>query len=453
MIRMDRLITLRTELESEIQRQGYSLSSFSKASGINRGILSATLNGNPPKPMSINQLDGMVKALGKPEGWLYELFVEECFNESGKTNWRRVRPLLLRCVDLHQADLIRRTLDLLMENPAHVSHVFDMAEELVAEERGADAVPLYQCVIENERNYQSERLAVSQYRLFRAALGHNIEDNLKAALIFESFRNRLPAHLKLDALLKLGNVYYTVQDWNATIHIADESYTLCTELYEHKLNIQAKKQHYKSPKSERPALLYYGQSILMKFVALEHSEKYKEARPLLQQVANLDWFQDEHPENHKYIDLFKFFAHFNHLNLELLTGNPSVLREYAELLEQHPEEALPSLLIILKAANKHQYDIDYIINDHQHILYPDDLIDYILNRNMDAFHKYSDTSISISRYVSIYYELAIYYCNRKVYDEKLEKILQSLEHTVAKYNRARIMDCINLFKKLKELKS
>ncbi|MDQ1236042.1 transcriptional regulator with XRE-family HTH domain [Paenibacillus sp. SORGH_AS306] len=78
---MKHRITLITELESEMHKQGYSLSHFSKVSGINRGILSATLNGNPPKLMSITQLDTMVKALGKPESWLYELFIEQCFSE------------------------------------------------------------------------------------------------------------------------------------------------------------------------------------------------------------------------------------------------------------------------------------------------------------------------------------------------------------------------------------
>ncbi|MEW4372026.1 DNA-binding protein [Paenibacillus kandeliae] len=448
---MDRLITLRTELESEIQRQGYSLSSFSKASGINRGILSATLNSNPPKPMSINQLDGMVKALGKPEGWLYEQFVEECFNESGKANWRRVRPLLLRCLDLHRIDLIRRTLDLLMENPAHVSHVFEMAEELVAQERGADAVPLYQCVIENERNYQSERLAISQYRLFRAALGHNIEDNLKAALIFESFRNRLPAHLKLDALLKLGNIYFTVQDWDALLLTADELFVLADSLYQYnrKHSRAVRKQPY--PPAERPLVFYYAQSFILKFAGYELTARYDLAHEALKGFSDLSWFEDNHPEHTPYVERLELVAYFNKLNLMLLEGNDSCLPEYLKLMRTYPGEILPSLMIIIQAAAEHGFNIDHILEEHYDLLYPDDIVEPLKLGKITNQH-YSDIAVGISRYISIYYHLTLYQCNRNFYDQRLEKILASLESVVEKYNRGRILDCLNLLRKLRDLK-
>ncbi|WP_017811079.1 hypothetical protein [Paenibacillus shenyangensis] len=448
---MDNLVTLRTELEQEIARQGYSLSSFSKASGINRGILSATLNGNPPKPMSINQLDRMSITLGKPEGWLYEQFIEESFSEHGKANWRRIRPLLLRCMEIRRNDLIERTLYLLMEDPNHVGHVFELAEEQVQAGATVETVPFYKCVIENERNYQSERLAVSQYRVFRASLGHNIEENLKAALAFEPFRHRLPDYLKLDALLKLININYTVQSWDNARSLAIELYRLSSHIHQQKLQAQKSNKSFKLPAPERPLLLYYGQSLLMQFVADEYQEKYERARIYLEQFANLQWFEDDHPENQNYIDFFSFFGMFNALNLEILMGNEQKLNDYFKLLKQYPKEALPSLLMITEAANKHGYDIDHFLTYYDDIIYPDDIMDYLIE-GRNTKHNYQDVPIGISRYVNLYYQLAIYHCDRKVYDQKLEKVLYALESTVEKYNRGRIMDCLNLFKKLRELR-
>ncbi|WPP41858.1 DNA-binding protein [Paenibacillus hunanensis] len=445
--------TLRHELEAEIARQGYSLSSFSKASGINRGILSSTLNGSPPKPMSINQLDKMVQTLNKPEGWLYEKFAQECFNESGKTNWRRVRPLLLRCIELDRNDLISRTLGLLMEDPNHISHVFELAEELSAAGQDSSAIVLYRCVIENERNYHSERLAVSQYRIFSNSLSHNIENNLKAAIAFEPFRNQLPVPLKLEALLKLGNVFYTVQDWEATYQYGTELYTFAKQIYDYRQSSIKKGYTPRSLLLEHPLVYYYGQGLTIQFSSFEYTERYDEAKPLLNQLENLDWFEDDHPQNQMQIERFRFFTSLNRFSIELLSGNIEVLADYSALLRAHPEEALTGLHTILEAANKHHWNVDFVLADHEGLLYPAEIVgDLDTDLTHTAiFQGFRDESIIISRYVSMYYELAIYYCNHKVYDNRLENILIALETTIVKYNRGRILDCLQLFKKLREL--
>jgi transcriptional regulator with XRE-family HTH domain len=446
--------TLRHELEAEIARQGYSLSSFSKASGINRGILSSTLNGSPPKPMSINQLDKMVQTLNKPEGWLYEKFAQECFNESGKTNWRRVRPLLLRCIELDRNDLISRILGLLMEDPNHISHVFELAEELYDPQQESSAIVLYRCVIENERNYQSERLAISQYRIFRAALSHNIENNLRAALAFEPFRTQLPVHLKLEALLKLGNIFYTVQDWDVTGQYGKELHELAKRAYDYRQSSHRKGYQPKALPLEEPLVYYYGQGLTLRFSAHKYHERYEEARQLLDQLANLDWFNDAHATNNYYIERFRFFTSFNRLSIEMLSGNSAALPEYAALLRAHPEEALTGLHAILQAANKHDFNVDTMLEEHENVLYPFEIVGDAATgyTYTAAFEGFRDESIVISRYVNVYYELAIYYCNRKIYDQRLENILLALETTIVKYNRGRIIDCLNLFKKLRELR-
>ncbi|WP_322906356.1 hypothetical protein [Paenibacillus campi] len=446
--------TLRHELEAEIAHQGYSLSSFSKASGINRGVLSSTLNGSPPKPMSINQLDKMVQTLNKPAGWLYEKFAKECFDESGKTNWRRIRPLLLRCIELGRNDLIDRILGLLMEDPNHISHVFELAEQLSNTQYDQCAIVLYRCVIENERNYQSERLAVSQYRIFRTALSHNIENNLKAALSFEPFRAQLPIPLKLEALLKLGNIFYTVQDWDMTYQYGNELYMLAKRVYEYRQTGKRKGVQPRTSSLDEPLVYYYGQGLNLQFGALQHKEQYEAARQLLDQLDHLDWFKDDHAQHQEHVERFRFFTSLNRMSMEVLSGNVDFLSPYAAHLRAYPQEALTGLHIVLQAANKHDWEIDEILRAHENLLYPREILDDTATdyTYTAAFQGFKDESIVISRYVSMYYELAIYYCNRKIYDKRLENILLALETTIVKYNRGRIIDCLNLFKKLRELR-
>lgn len=88
---MEHTPTIRSKIETELKQRGHTFSSFSKVSGINRGIFSTMLNSNPPKPISVRQMDLITKALGYPEGWLYELYIDECFYE-GKGHWKRIKP-------------------------------------------------------------------------------------------------------------------------------------------------------------------------------------------------------------------------------------------------------------------------------------------------------------------------------------------------------------------------
>ncbi|MGG1670837.1 transcriptional regulator, partial [Paenibacillus sp. NRS-1783] len=65
--------TIRTELDSYLQQEGWSLARFGQIAGMNRGAVSAILTRN--KPMSVNQLDRITETMGLPEGHLYDLFI------------------------------------------------------------------------------------------------------------------------------------------------------------------------------------------------------------------------------------------------------------------------------------------------------------------------------------------------------------------------------------------
>ena len=428
-------ITLRDKLEHMVTKQGYSLSQFSKMSGINRGILSATLNGNPPKPISIKQLDQMTKALGKEEGWLYEPFMNECF-EDGKANWRRVRSLLVRCVELELIDILKRTLYLLLENLTYISYIFDLAEELYSNKHKDVSLYFYNCIIEHERDSHSERLAISQYRVFRHSIGIKLENNFRAAIVFAPFRHYLPPYLQLDALVHLSNISYTLQDWENLKHYSDELNQAVKLMYNHR--------EHKYHQPERNLVVYYGKSYLLKLIALTNEKRYVEAEQLLQNLQNFNYLKIDSDEEISEVKKFKLYAELHKYNLKLLQGDKTNLNDYVLLIKKHPKEQLASLLVILKSSNLNNWDIDYLLKDFYSVIYPEDIIEYLLSRYGVYY-----IETEISQYISLYYEIALYQCNKRKYDDKLEKILLALESTVTKYNKSRILDCLELFKKLR----
>lgn len=422
---MDNRIALCTELENEISKQGYSLSRFSQVSGINRGILSATLNGNPPKPMSINQLDAMNAALDKPEGWLYELFVEQCFDEQGKTNWRRVSALLIRCIELHRNVLIDRILCLLLEDISYLNHVFELAEELMADNPSDSVMQLYECVVSNERNYQAERLAISHYRIFRYSIKRDIKQNFIAAVTFQAFCDRLPFYMQLNSWLHLANVYYTVNEWSLMEKCGDALIELANRLYK-------EKKHY-NLKSERSFVVYYGQGYLIKSVFYQKVGQYEESITHIMKYSDLSWFEGLDQHGQKEVENFKVFAQGNRYCTELYKGNFNVLDHYVAFLENHPKEIVPGLLTILSTANQYNIVIDHIIEKfHEYI-----------NTNL-YIHSAKKKSVADNQYTNMCYQLAVYQSKHENQSTKLQHTIKRFDTSLRKCNMSLNLDYTSL---------
>lgn len=429
--------TIRLEIEKGIRQKGHSLSSFGKQAGINRGIISGILNGNPPKSISIRQLDLMAEALGHAEGWMYEYYVDECFiNE--KADWRRIKAFLLRCTEIGRYDCIKEVLDRLMEDLNNTISIFGLAEELYAEGKVQESLPFYECVIENEKHQHSERLAISHYRVFRASIGENTEENFRAAIRFEPFRDRIPENYMLDGLLALTSVYYALQDWNLVERCADELSSLMKMIY----NIEEKnieQNNFASLNTEKPLVVYYGQSYLIKGVALEHKGKYQEAKEYIVHYMDLSWFKGLDDAGKEEVLRFTHFATANMYLMDVLMGNTSVLSDYVDFLEKHPDEILPAMANILKAANTHMFDIDSLLEKFKSSL------DY---NEFSDIH-YSKTSV-ISRYINFYYQLAIYYARKNSYKLCIDNLLKSLTLSIKMSNHKKTLDSIALIEKIKD---
>lgn len=424
--------TIRSVISRQLERKGYSLHSFSHRSGINRGTLSAILNGNPPKPISIGQLDLITDALEQPIGRYYPLYIEECI-DSGHPNRRRLKSFLLRCAEIDELACIEQVLSRLAEDLSYLPTIFAIGEELYEAGKREAARLFYQSVCEYEKYQHSERLAISQYRLFRMNLGDDAELNLRSATWFEPYRNRLPEDLQLDGLLQLANTYYTLQKWTYVERFAEELQTLAQQMYE--ICRKSSSPHpYHELRCERHLVVYYGQGFLLKSSALEHQGKYEEALACVAGYEDLSWFEGLDETGLKEVEKFKVWARANRYNLEILNGNAAILPEYLNLLKEHPYEVLPSLRIIVEAANLNGFLIDDVLKE------------FPVNTDLySLFPNHYVSTVNKDRFLDLNYQLAIYLLRKQEMEEGLEKLIYALKYAVSLNHKEFFMKMVPLF--------
>ncbi len=437
---MTRTSNVRQELTEEIARQGYTLSSFSKASGINRGVLSLTLNEQATKSFSMNQLNQMTEALGFPAGWLYELYTQEILADIDNVSWRRIKDLLAHCLQLGKMNLIETVLEALQDKPTYANYIFNFAEE-IADQQPADVGRLaifYQYVLDHETNLQAERFAISQYRLFRANLGLDLYKSLKATIRFASHRHALPMYLKLDALAQLINVTFALKDWGLLIKYGEELIVATKWVYSAIVN----EQFLDTYKYERPLIVYYAKGYIAQSAGWEYLDKYEESKRLIYHYEDLSWFEILDSKDTIYVDKYRVVAKCNYYNIELLQGNYSALKSYMDYLEFFPEERPASLEVVLKASILYKWDIDEILIKYNDTIYPPDIISYLTN--------ITDYSMigEVNRYINIYHDLAVYYFERQRNAKALENILLLLKNSIEEYSSVNLFDSSELFEKI-----
>ncbi|WP_322906353.1 hypothetical protein [Paenibacillus campi] len=430
--------SVRQELNKEIARQGYTLSSFSKVSGINRGVLSATLNEPATKALSMNQLNRMTTALGFPTGWLYELYTQEMISDIANVSWRKIKDLLTHCLQLGKVSLIETVLTALEDKPIYVNYIFNFAEELMAQSSTSDLSMFYEYVLDHEHNLQAERFAISQYRLFRFNLSLDLHQCFRSAIQFAPYRQALPVHLKLDALAQLINVSFAFQDWEIIIKYGEELVTVAEWVYQKIVN----KQDWDFESLERPLIVYYAKGYIVQCGAWEYLGNYEESGKLIPYYENLSWFAGLDANGRMYVEKYAIVAKCNRYNLELLQGNYAVLKPYIDYLEFFPEEQPASIEIIIRASIVYKWDIDDILRKYYNIIYPPDILSYL-----ESISHYAIV-IEVKRYINIYYYLALYYFERKQSNDQLEHVLSTLKCNVEKYNRIHLFDTTELFEKL-----
>ncbi len=434
---MEMTMTLRSEIERGIAGMGMNFSEFGEWSGINRGIFSAILNSNPPKPISLNQLERIGKALGHEEGWMFELYIEECFYD-GRPNRRRVEPFLIRSAELDRIDCIEKVLSRLLEDLKQLEMIFEIGEALYTSGKIKESAVFYQCIVQNEKYHQSERLAVSHYRLFRAALGEDNERNLRAAIEFEPFCDKLPDHHRLDGLMRLFDVYFTLENLDRAEHYSNELIDFSNNIYMYHKRRFEKERNLSVWHSEKPLIVYYGYGFLSKEAVLFKRGDFAQALEYNKRYEDLSDFVALTEDGQKEVEKFSFFAKQNKMHIELLLGTDTKtsLEICVEFLESNPLETLVSILIILKAANLHKLKIDHILNRFEKKI------------EESVFESSHYKKINqLNRYEEICYETAVYFFDNENYENAHFYLLKALDIAIKISDKDMFMKCIPLFEK------
>ncbi|CAI8947127.1 XRE family transcriptional regulator [Brevibacillus sp. IT-7CA2] len=400
--------SLRSEIEMNQKQNGYTLSKLSKLSGINHGHLSDMLRGN--RPVTIKQLDALAKAFGQPDGWLYEMYTEECFvNE--RVSRPRVIPYLVRCAEIGLHECIQQTVSKLLDDRKNVSILFSVAEQLFEKGKHKESVIFYKLVIENEKDSHTERFAISHYRLFRASQGSDAEENWEAVIRFKAYRNRLSENYQLDGLLQLSTVCFVLQRWGEMERYADELRSLAIRVYDDELRKRKSKKECDPLKTERHLVVYYGQGFLLKGAALQMQGQYAEAKKYVQGYSDLGWFQLLDDIGLKEVEKFRIWAKANLYTYSLLMGEITVLPEYLEFLSNHPVEIPAGMLTMMEAASKYDIDIENILEQY--------------SKEIERFFEFKEP-VNIGRHYNFRYHKTVYELKRGRIHKALEEILTSL---------------------------
>lgn len=438
--------TLYSTITEEMKKQGYTISSLAQRLSVNRTLLSGSLT-RFSKPLSLPLLDAITQILGYPDGWLYEEYIHECFYD-GKPNWRRAKPLLLRCLDINRLDLVEHILNQLMEEPQHLPAVYKLAEELFESGRKVQAIPLYRCVVEHEIKQHSERFAVSHYKWFRGEIsrGIDLERYREAVIRFVPYRNRLPEHYQLDALLQLANTYFILQLWDKVKEMAEEMLSL-TLLCLHLASEQKKRglQNQNSFPTERHLVVYYGQSFLLRGNALEKQGKYEEAFAYLAQYQDLGWFDDLDDNGKREVQRLAVFAEANRLNLHILMGRFEYLLDYMDYLNEHADEKIPGLLTIIEAAIRYDENVDDALR-----FFKDEILELVNDSLEKESRGYYSLSFQMNRRIQLLYGLAVYHLHQGLIAAGLDYLLWALRQTLASSNVHLSVACAAWFEKYRE---
>lgn len=432
---MNQTTTIRSKLEGYIKSEGVTLQRLAENSSINPGTLSAILHAN--RPIAMRQLDNLTAGMGLPEGDLYEMYVTECLIDH-TPNWRRLRPFLYRCAELDKLHCIERVVSHIMDNLAYVPLLFEAAEEMFEQGKHEAARILYESVAESERYQHSERLAVCQYRLFTMSVGLDQQANLRAAVIFEGYIDRLCEEDQLEALRQIANVYFSLRNWRKVQTYGVEMGKKALILHSFKNNKKSREQH---KKTERPLFTYILYSYLLQGAVCAEYRDYDQALYFVSLYTDTSWITINDEVDEYYIKRFEKWAEANLCMYKIMKGDITALPEYIAFMKENDNEVLTAIMSVMEAANRFGYDVDNVLE-----LFKDDL-QQVLNKSLYNVH------LNEFRYIKLHTELAIYYFRKNRYEEGIQATMVCLESAVKNNSKEYVITCVALFEKNRQYAS
>lgn len=380
-----------------------NITTLSRLSGLNVGTVSSVLNGH--KLIAVDQLDRITSVMGLPQGHYYSRYIQESMVDT-PPNWRRIRPLLYRCVELNLLDCIRQIVNLLLDNLMYSALLFETAEDMYQMQQGEAASILYEGVAQSELRQHSERLAVCQYRLFALKLSEDQARNLEAAIQFEPYVERLDEIEQLDALRDLANIYRSLRRWDKVQDLVLMLRTKARILYDLPHNPELKRRE-QPKRASRPIFYYIAFSDLLMGNVFAERKEHDQVLHYISLYEDLSWVRESDEESLHWKGLFKEWATANAFVTRLMSGDESVIPSYLNYVHNHEQELLSGIINILEAANSYRFDLGMYLEKINLA------INHLTSQSQD-----SDLGVYTKQYFNdrmslLFYELAMYYIGRR----------------------------------------
>lgn len=435
--------TVRQELEDFLRQRGLTLHQFSEISGINVGTISSMLSGY--RQISIHNLDLITVGMGREEGSLYELYLEDCLLNLS-LDWRRLGPFLRRCAELGKLDCIKRLVQAVADHLAYVPMLFETAEQFFREGKRKAAALLYDCVAECERYQHSERLALSRYRLFTISLGDDQEENMRAAVQFEPYVERLDEADQLDALKDLADVNASLHQWDRVSVLAGKLGQKATLALRSKRFREIKPEGREGKHASRPPLFYFLYAYLLNPNICDARQEYEQALGYVRRYANYEVRSGEElsEQERQIAEQFRDWGKANAYLYRLMSGEVGVLANYAECVAAKEDEIIPAMYRILQAANRYQLNVDDLLERFRP--------HFALKERLYRFGKYN-AQIVADHYVRFLTELVFYDLHRQRNDLGIRNLLQSLELAIRFNHESMLFRCVQLFEQFRHVAS
>lgn len=238
--------------------------------------------------------------------------------------------------------------------------------------------------------------------------------------------------LRIDSLVDLLKVSYSLEDHDRMIEIADKLYHSAQDIYnKQKKNLKLGNKYIYQDRI-RHIIYYFGFSLLAKGIALQKKERYEESKQCIQIYSDLAWLNDGTEEANKEIEIFKLFAKANTFAVSLLEGRQEYLDPYVQFLgESRIEELLPGLMTILNSAIEHGYSVDSVLEHFEDAI-----------RDAVEICSKKGEAIYLAKF---YYRLSLYQFKMKQYKIAVRNTLKALAGSDTFGDIAEFKKCIVLF--------
>lgn len=407
-----------------LKQNQLSMNKFANSIQMNVGALSNIISGK--RSISVKQLDQITAGMGLEEGHFYSFYITEIFDQE-IMDWRKIKPLLKRCADLHRLEDIHRIVQLTLDNLTYIPLLFDIAELFFSEGKNDAAILLYEGIAESERSQHSERLALCQYRLFWLRLNDDQENNLLLATQFEPYIERLDENYQLEAFHYLLNTNISLSRWEKTEEIANKLLEKATKQY----MLFGKTNGTKI--NNRPLIFYILYSYLSLGKVYFELEQYDQALEYINMYRNVEWVSEPDSEEKMILEQFQEWANANLLLCQLMSGQIEELPRYVEYISTRENEQFLGIGHVITTANKYKLDIDHILERFQSQL--------ILKKQENQIATIMD-QVTIENHTNFLRELGIYYLNKGHLDIGIQYIIESLESAIKINNKKTKLKCI-----------